>query len=163
MGLIDKMFSRKKGELSLLAYMDGTAISLSGVEDEVFSKKILGDGFAIIPSGNEIYAPTDAVIDTVFDTKHALSMTSEDGVELLIHCGIDTVRLKGEGFEPVVRSGDRVKKGELLLKFDGQSIKNKGYSITTPMVILNSDKFLISSLSSGDCRVGERIATAERI
>ena len=163
MGLKNKFFSKKKDELALLAYMDGTAISLSGVEDEVFSKKILGDGFAIIPSGNEICAPADAVIDTVFDTKHAVSMTSNDGLELLIHCGIDTVKLKGEGFEPMVSSGDKVKKGEVILKFDGRLIKEKGYSITTPMVILNSDKFLISSLSSGDCHMGERIATAERI
>ncbi len=161
MGLKNKLFSRKKDELALFAYMDGTAISLSGVEDEVFSKKILGDGFAIIPSGNEIYAPCDAVIDTVFDTNHAISMTSNEGIEILIHCGIDTVKLGGEGFEPCVKAGDRVARGEVILKFDPKVIKDNGYFITTPIVILNSDRFLLTSVSMGDRRVGDKIAIVE--
>ena len=161
MGLKNKLFSRKNEELALFAYMDGTVISLSGVEDEVFSKKILGDGLAIIPSGKEIYSPIDAVIDTVFDTHHAISMTSSEGIEILIHCGIDTVKLGGEGFEPCVKAGDKVSRGELILKFDPNVIKDNGYSITTPIVILNSDRFLLKSVSMGDRHVGEKIAIIE--
>ena len=162
MGLINKMFSKKSACLTLAAPLDGTVISLSGVEDEVFSKKILGDGFAIIPSGREIYAPIDATIDTVFDTAHAVSMIADCGVELLIHCGIDTVKLKGKGFDPCVKAGQRVKAGDLVLKFDPKVIKNGGFLNTTPIVILNSDKFYISSLSSGDCKVGDKIAELEK-
>jgi PTS system beta-glucosides-specific IIC component len=155
------MFSKKNAHITLLAPLEGTVISLSGVEDEVFSKKILGDGFAIIPSSNEIYAPIDAKIDTVFETGHAISMTADCGSELLIHCGIDTVKLSGKGFEPVVKAGQRVKAGELLLKFDPNVIKAGGFLNTTPVVILNSDRFTISSISSGDCRVGDKIAELE--
>lgn len=161
MGLKNKLFSKKREEITLFAYIEGTAISLSGVEDEVFSKKILGDGLAIIPSGNEIYAPMDAVIDTVFDTHHAISMTSEEGIEILIHCGIDTVKLGGEGFEPCVKAGDRVRRGDVLLKFDPNIIKDSGYSLTTPIVILNSDRFLIASISTGDCRAGDKLAIVQ--
>lgn len=161
MGLINKMFSKKNAYVTLTAPLDGTVIPLSGVEDEVFSKKILGDGFAIIPSGREIYAPTDAVIDTVFDTGHAVSMSADCGVELLIHCGIDTVKLRGKGFEPVVKSGQKVKAGELLLKFDPSVIKGEGYLTTTPVIVLNSDRFSLTAVSSGDCRVGDKIAELE--
>lgn len=161
MGFINKMFSKKNAYATLSAPLEGTVIPLSGVEDEVFSKKILGDGFAIIPSGREIHAPTDATIDTVFDTGHAVSMTADCGVELLIHCGIDTVKLKGKGFEPMVKAGQRIKTGDVLLKFDPNVIKDGGYLNTTPVIVLNSDRFSIASVSSGDCRVGDKIAELE--
>lgn len=161
MGLINKMFSKKSASLTLAAPLEGTVVSLSGVDDEVFSKKILGDGFAIIPSASEICAPIDAVIDTVFDTGHAVSMTADCGVELLIHCGIDTVKLGGKGFEPVVKAGQKVKTGDLLLRFDSNIIKNGGYLNTTPVIVLNSDRFSIASISSGDCLVGDKIAELE--
>lgn len=161
MGLMNKMFSKKSAYITLLAPLEGTVISLSGVEDEVFSKKILGDGFAIIPSSNEIHAPIDATVDTVFETGHAVSMTADCGPELLIHCGIDTVKLAGKGFEPVVKAGQRVKAGELLLRFDQKVIKEGGFLNTTPVIILNSDRFSVSSVSSGDCHIGDNIAELE--
>ena len=161
MGLINKMFAKKSACVTLSAPLEGTVISLSGVEDEVFSKKILGDGFAIIPSGREIYAPTDATIDTVFDTGHAISMTTDHGVELLIHCGIDTVNLKGKGFEPCVKAGQKVKTGDILLRFEPNIIKEGGFLNTTPVIVLNSDRFSIASVSCGDCQVGDKIAELE--
>ena len=161
MGLMNKIFSKKSSGITVLAPLEGTVISLSGVEDEVFSKKILGDGFAIIPSGKEICAPANAVIDTVFDTCHAVSMTTEQGVELLIHCGIDTVKLRGQGFEPLVRSGDKVTVGQALLRFDAELIKKNGFLLTTPVIVLNSEMFSIASLSTGDCKLGDEIAFLE--
>lgn len=161
MGLMNKMFSKKSAYITLSAPLEGTVISLSGVEDEVFSKKILGDGFAVIPSSNEIRAPIDAEVDTVFETGHAVSLRADCGAELLIHCGIDTVKLSGRGFEPVVKAGQRVKTGDLLLRFDPAVIKAGGFLNTTPVVILNSDRFSISSVSRGDCHIGDRIAELE--
>lgn len=161
MGLMNKMFAKKSENIALAAALEGTVISLSGVEDEVFSKKILGDGFAIIPSSNEIRAPIDAVIDTVFDTGHAVSMTADCGAEILIHCGIDTVKLLGKGFETAVKAGQRVKTGDLLLRFDPEVIRKGGFSSATPVIILNSDRFSISSVSSGDCKIGDKIAELE--
>lgn len=154
--------SKSEEEYTLGSPTDGTVIPIDGVADEVFSARILGDGFAVIPSGEEICAPCDGRIDTVFDTSHAVSMTSDFGAELLIHCGIDTVKLSGEGFSPRVSSGQRVKRGDPLLSINSALIKEKGFSLTTPVVILNSECFAIVSVGNGDKRSGETAATLER-
>jgi PTS system beta-glucosides-specific IIC component len=125
---------------TLYAPIPGKTIALSEVEDEVFSSGALGEGIATIPEVGEVYAPCDGEISTFFPTGHAIGLTAADGAEILIHVGMDTVELNGEGFTPLAKQGDKVKKGQLLLKFDLKFITEKGYKTVTPMVITNSDE-----------------------
>lgn len=123
---------------TLYAPMTGEMLPLAAVPDETFSSKLLGEGFAILPSQGEVYAPFDGEIITFFPTKHAIALRNEAGVEVLIHVGIDTVELKGEGFEQLVSVGDVVKRGQPLLRMDTDFIASKGYSLISPMVVTNS-------------------------
>ena len=119
--------------------MNGTVIPLSEVPDAVFSSEMLGKGFGVEPSEGKAYAPVDGEVTTVFDTKHALGLMSKNGVELLIHIGMDTVKLNGRGFDVKVKAGDQVKAGDLLAEFDMDLIKSEGYPVTTAVVITNTD------------------------
>lgn len=142
--------------ITLYSHMNGTAVKLEDVEDDVFSQKILGEGAAVEPSGGKLYAPCDGKIDSVFDTKHAVNMVSDDGVEILLHIGIDTVKLGGQYFEAHVSDGQEVKKGDLLISFDMDKIKAAGYKVTTPLIIGNTDDYASvepvaqNSVSAGD-------------
>ena len=142
--------------ITLYSHMNGTAVKLEDVEDEVFSQKILGEGAAVEPSEGKLYAPCDGKIDSVFDTKHAVNMVSSDGVEILLHIGIDTVKLGGQYFEAHVSDGQEVKKGDLLISFDMDKIKAAGYKVTTPIIIGNTDDYASvepaaeNSISAGD-------------
>lgn len=133
-------FGKKKGEV-LGAPIEGEAIELSKVSDPTFGEEILGKGVAIIPSVGKVVAPIDGTIDMVFDTKHAISMRSENGIEILIHVGLDTVTLKGEPFEAHVAAGDKVKAGDLLLDFDIEAIKAAGLDTVAPIVICNTSDY----------------------
>ena len=117
--------------------------------NEVFSQKILGDGIAVVPEKGELYAPADGVIESVFGTKHAISMKTNAGAELLMHIGMDTVKRDGKGFDPQVKDGETVKKGQLLMKFDLDGIKADGYDVTTPIVVTNADEFTIKTVAEG--------------
>lgn len=140
------------------AHMNGKAIKLSEVEDDVFSQEILGKGAAIEPSEGKLYAPCDGKIDSVFDTKHAVNMVSAGGAEVLMHVGIDTVKLGGKYFEAHVSDGQEVKKGDLLLTFDIEQIKAAGYKVTTPMMICNTDDYAaVEQLKEGETAAGENI------
>ncbi len=130
-------FGKKKGEV-LGAPIEGEAIELSKVSDPTFGDEILGKGVAIIPSVGKVVAPIDGTIEMVFDTKHAISMRSESGIEILIHVGLDTVTLNGEPFEAHVAAGDTVKAGDLLLDFDIEAIKAAGLETVAPIVICNT-------------------------
>ena len=121
--------------------MVGEAIELSKVEDEVFASGALGQGLAIVPEKGEVYAPCDGEITTFFPTGHAIGLQADNGAELLIHVGMDTVKLEGKGFEPMAKQGDKVKKGQLLLKFDMDFIKKEGYTVVTPIIVSNTDDF----------------------
>ncbi|VHL45060.1 PTS beta-glucoside transporter subunit IIBCA [Streptococcus pyogenes] len=123
---------------TLYAPMTGEMLFLSEVPDETFSSKLLGEGFAILPSEGEVYAPFDGEVITFFPTKHAVALKNTRGVEVLIHVGIDTVELKGQGFEQLVSVGDFVKRGQALLKMDIDFITSKGYSLISPVVVTNS-------------------------
>lgn len=142
--------------ITLYSHMNGTAVKLEDVEDEVFSQKILGEGAAVKPSEGKLYAPCDGKIDSVFDTKHAVNMVSSEGVEILLHIGIDTVKLGGQYFEAHVSDGQEVKKGDLLISFDMDKIKAAGYKVTTPIIIGNTDDYASvepvaqNSISAGD-------------
>lgn len=142
--------------MELFSYMNGTVVSLDKVEDDAFSQKILGDGVAIEPKEGKLYAPCDGRVETVFDTKHAINLVSHQGCEILLHIGIDTVRLGGKFFEAHVSDNQEIKKGDLLISFDPEGIKKEGYKITTPMIICNTEDYnLIESVSSGEILVGE--------
>ena len=119
--------------------MNGTVIALSEVPDAVFSSEMLGKGFGVEPSEGKAYAPVDGEVTTVFDTKHAIGLMSKHGVELLIHIGMDTVKLNGKGFDVKVKTGDQVKAGDLLAEFDMDLIKGEGYPVTTAVVVTNTD------------------------
>ena len=128
--------------ISVFAPMEGEAVELSEVEDEVFSREVLGKGIAIKPVNGRVYAPADGVISTFFATGHAVGITTDSGAELLIHVGMDTVKLEGKGFYPKKKEGDRVKKGELLLEFDLEMITKEGFSTTTPIIVTNTDAYV---------------------
>ena len=142
----------------LYAHLNGTVVPLSEVEDEAFATGILGEGIAIEPSEGKLYAPCDAKVEGVLDTKHAVNLVTESGCEILMHIGIDTVKLGGKYFETHVTEGQNVRKGDLLVSFDIQKIHEAGYKTTTPMVVCNSDDFNeLKTLATGAIRAGEKI------
>lgn len=133
--------SIRHDDCEILSPVSGNAISLSKVPDPTFAEGILGMGAAVDPVGGKVVAPQDAIIGTVFDTHHAIGLILDNGAELLVHVGINTVELNGEGFTAHVSEGDRVKKGQTLLSFDKDFIISKGYSAITPVIVTNSDEF----------------------
>ena len=134
---------------------DGKIIPLHEVEDEVFATGILGGGVAILPDVGEIYAPVDGVVATVAETKHAVTITADSGAQVLIHCGMDTVALRGEGFDMFIEAGERVTPGKLLIKFDPALIRSRGYVLTTPIVVVNDEEFDLSVSEGERVRRGE--------
>lgn len=140
------------------AHMNGTAVKLCDVADEAFASGALGEGVAIEPSEGKLFAPADGTIEAVFDSKHAVSLATKEGAELLLHIGIDTIKLGGKYFQPHVEDGQEVKKGDLLVSFDMEAIKAAGYPVTTPMAVCNTDDYsAIEVLASGTVKAGEDI------
>lgn len=121
--------------------LNGEVKKLSEVNDPTFSQGLLGQGAAVVPSEGKLYAPFDCEVAMVFDTKHALALVNDAGIELLIHIGLDTVSLSGKYFEPRVKAGDKVKKGDLLVEFDLHGIREEGYDTVTPVLVTNADDF----------------------
>lgn len=128
-------------ECMIKAPIEGTSVALSEVEDGVFSEGMLGKGAAIEPKVGKVFAPFHGKVDMVFDTKHAIGLSSDEGVELLIHIGIDTVQLNGKYYTIHVKNGDKIKPGDLLAEFDIEKIKEEGYRVITPIIITNTDNF----------------------
>lgn len=135
------LFKKKEDKIIIGAPVKGTAVPINEVSDPTFGEEILGKGIAIQPEDGRICAPADGEISLLFDTLHAVSVTTTEGAELLVHVGLDTVALKGEHFTAHVKTGDQVKKGDLLLTVDLDGIKAAGYDVITPMVICNTDDF----------------------
>ena len=125
----------------LYSALEGNVIPLSQVNDATFASEVLGKGIAVIPAKGEVVAPCDATVETVFDTKHAVGLSTESGMELLIHIGINTVELGGKYYTTHVKDGDHVKRGQLLVSFDMDKIKEAGYDVTTPLIVTNSDDY----------------------
>lgn len=140
------------GPLLLSSPLSGTVIPLSDVKDEAFSSGVLGLGAAVLPEEGILYAPADGTISAFFPTGHAIGLTTEDGLELLMHVGMDTVQLEGKGFHPLAKQGDRVKKGQKLLEFDRELITEAGYSLVTPILVTNSEDYKTVSVT-GDSHV----------
>lgn len=147
-------------EKKVYAPINGEAISSAQVNDPTFASEALGKGLAIIPSEGKVYAPFDGTVEMLFDTKHAVAVTSDDGVEVLIHVGVDTVNLKGEGYTAHTATGEKVKKGQLLLEFDMDRIKKAGYQTVTPVIVTNSDEYKnVQVVKTGSVRAGDEVLT----
>ena len=143
------------GRKSILAPLSGQAIPVEQVPDDVFSQKILGDGIAIIPVGGKIYAPVDGEISTVAETLHAYGFTSEDGLEILVHVGLDSVKLKGDGFTSYVQVGDKVKAGQLVAEVDLKYLISQGVPTTTPVVICEGAEDVAMETVTGVVKAGK--------
>lgn len=150
-----------EGQQEIGCPVKGQAIPLSQVKDEVFSSKAMGDGIGIIPSEGKVYAPFDGTAEAVFPTGHAVGITGENGLEMLIHVGIDTVELKGKGFKAHVNAGDTVKKGQLLVEFDKELIAKEGYDTTVIYIITNMDAVKNLEIHTGNKEVSEKVMTAD--
>lgn len=142
----------------LAACLTGTVVPLAEVKDEAFASGALGDGIAIEPTDGELVAPADGEISSTFETHHAVGMTTVDGAELLMHIGIDTVKLGGKHFTYLVNEGDKVKKGQPLIRFELEAIKAEGYPVTTPLIVCNTDDYAaVAAKASGTVKQGDAL------
>ncbi len=154
-GKLKNLFGGDNG-IVIAAPVAGKVTELIDVPDPTFAQGILGPGIAVEPSEGRIVAPADGAIDVMFETGHAVSMTTKDGAELLIHVGIDTVQLEGRHYKACCKAGDQVKKGDTLIEFDPAAIQAEGYKIVTPVIVCNPDAFAevkpaeAASVSAGD-------------
>lgn len=145
----------KKSTGKIYAPLTGKVVSLNQVPDEVFSGKILGDGAAVIPENGMVVSPVNGTVVNVPDTFHAYYIHSDDGLDILVHVGIDTVKLKGEGFENFVKTGDKVSVGDTLVKVDVNALSKNGYNMITPVVISNMDIINDVNAAEGPARAGQ--------
>ena len=151
-------FKKKDKGIEIGSPVKGKAVPISKVSDPTFGEEILGKGVAIQPADGKIYAPADGTVEMFFDTKHAVSMTTTEGVELLVHIGLDTVALKGEHFTAHKENGDAVKKGDLLISVDLEAVKVAGYDVITPMVVCNtSDYQTVEEVTGSDVNPGDTV------
>lgn len=156
MGLFDIFKGKKKEEKVIEVYspLNGKVISLEEVPDEAFSQKMVGDGCAIEPKEGAIYSPLDAEID-IFETNHAVSIETSEGLEMIIHFGVDTVKLKGEGLIRIANPGE-VKKGEKLIEYDLEFLKNNAKSVKTPVIVNSMDMVeRIEIEAKGEVKAGD--------
>lgn len=166
MKILDKLFGSKNVEEQsietensiIYAPVSGHVVSLKEVNDGVFSEGVLGDGCAVQPTENILYAPFGGKVQMVADTKHAIGLQSQDGMELLLHVGIDTVMMNGKGFHPVVSAGDCVKCGQILMEFNQKEIKEAGYPDTVVILVTNSGEY-----QNIICNAGEKITKLEKL
>ncbi|AVN59487.1 PTS sugar transporter subunit IIA [Mesoplasma florum] len=153
------LFSKKNKLVEIYAPVDGEVVGLDKVEDEVFSGKMMGDGLAIVPANGDFVSPMAGELASVFPTKHAYGFREKSGVEVLVHIGLDTVNLDGEGFESFVKQGDKVSQGDPMVKVDLKFVKPKVPSITTPIIVTNPNGKEITIVKMGKVKKGELTAT----
>ncbi|WP_172368930.1 PTS sugar transporter subunit IIA [Sporosarcina jiandibaonis] len=139
--MLKKLFGKKEvvKEETIMASLTGSVVQLEEVPDPVFSQKMLGDGIAIMPTDGIVVAPFDGEIVQLFPTKHAIGLRGKSGLEVLVHIGLETVALNGEGFEAFVKQGDKVSAGDKLVKFDMDFVKENANSLVTPITLTNGD------------------------
>lgn len=151
-------FKKKEDKEILGSPLKGKTMPSNKISDPTFGQEMLGKGMAIEPVEGKVYSPVDGSIAVVIDTKHAVSVLSDKGAEILIHVGLDTVTLKGKYFTTHVNTGDVVKKGDLLIEFDIDTLKAEGFEVVTPVIICNSDAYTdISRVTDGEVNVGDTI------
>lgn len=144
-------FHKSKNVKSVYAYANGKTVAIEDVPDEVFATKMIGDGIAIIPSEGKIYSPVCGKIKMVMDnTKHAVGIKAKDGVEILLHVGLDTINLNGEGFEVHVQVGDEVQPGELLISYDKDKMNVEGINDITMLVFTDLQNYKITNKSQNE-------------
>ena len=148
-------FLKKNKENIIVSPQNGDVIPITEVPDQAFADKILGDGVAIIPEDGKVFSPVDGKIVQITDTLHAYGIQTDDGTDILIHIGIDTVELKGEGFKSFVSEGQKVKAGDCIAEADLDLIKEKGYPVHTPVIITNPNDVKEISLITGKAKAGE--------
>lgn len=147
LGLFSKSKKEKqrKSIKGFYSMIDGDSIDLSEVDDDMFSNRVLGDGIAVKPTSNTVVSPCDGEITLISETKHAIGLKNEDGIEVLIHIGLDTVSLNGEGFETLCKTGDQVKVGKPLVKVDRELLKEKNIQDITMMVFVEQNGYILSN------------------
>ena len=154
----EKAEKKPSGTIELFSPLSGTVLPLEEVEDEAFSSKVLGEGTVVEPTEGRLYAPCDGRVETVFDTMHAINIVSAEGAEILLHIGIDTVKLGGKFFETHVSEGQEIRKGDLLITFDIEEIRKAGFKTTTPFIICNSEEYgEVRAVKGGAIKAGESI------
>ena len=162
MKLFQNLFGKEDG-IKLVSPVLGKLVSIKEVSDPTFSEEILGKGVAIIPSEGKFCAPAKGTVTTVFPTGHAAAITTEEGVEVLIHIGLDTVKLDGKHFTIIAQEGQKVNAGDVLIEADLSQIKEEGYDIITPIIICNSDEFSeIAPEADSDVACGDTIITLKK-
>lgn len=142
-------------EITIVAPVSGQAVPLSEVSDPTFSEEILGKGAAVIPSSGRVVSPIDGTLDLVFDTGHAASLSSDDGAEVLVHIGLDTVKLAGKHYTVHRKIGEKVKRGDLLIEFDLEAIRAEGYDLITPVIICNTEAYSAVTPQTGAVTAGQ--------
>lgn len=155
---LKKMFEKNAKTISLKAVEDGRSIPMDEVNDQTFAQELLGPGIAIVPSNGTVVSPINGTIATVMDTKHAVCIQGEDGLELIVHAGLDTVELNGKYYQTYKEIGDQVKAGDVLLEFDLEEITKAGYDVTTPIVITNLGDYKITK-----CLTGQQVKAGEEV
>lgn len=155
---LKKMFEKNAKTISLKAVEDGRTIPMDEVNDQTFAQELLGPGIAIVPSNGTVVSPINGTIVTVMDTKHAVCIQGEDGLELIVHAGLDTVELNGKYYQTYKEIGDQVKAGDVLLEFDLEEITKAGYDVTTPIVITNLGDYKITK-----CLTGQQVKAGEEV
>ncbi|MDU5912765.1 MAG: PTS glucose transporter subunit IIA [Anaerococcus vaginalis] len=155
-------FFKKKNKVekkvSIASPVNGKVVKLEEVPDPVFAEKMVGDGFAVLPEDGEVYSPVDGEVTLQPDGYHAIGIKTDEGIEVLVHFGLETVELKGEGFTPHVKVGDKVNKGDKVLSVDIEKIKDKVPSIITPCIVANLEKNILSEINFG-AKCGEEVQT----
>ena len=144
-----KLF-RKKHEPILFAPLEGRCIPIEQVPDQVFAKKMMGEGIAFIPTSNQVLAPCDATVSLIANTHHAIGLVNNDGMEILIHFGLDTVNYQGKGFKVHVEKNEHEKKGDVLITFDKDFFESENVSLITPMIITNTQQFCLDYLKQDE-------------
>lgn len=146
---------RKKKTIEIMSPLTGEAISIEQVPDQVFSTRMIGDGSAVVPSNGTVVAPCDGTVVQIFPTNHAIGLETEEGIELLVHIGIDTVELKGEGFTRLLEPGTKVTKGTPIVEVDLETLDFNNKSLVTPVIITNMDKIEKIQTVTGKTLAGE--------
>jgi len=151
------IFKKKIKDVDLVAPVDGELKALSTVPDKVFASGMMGDGVAFTYKSETVVSPCDGKITTIPSSLHAFGITADNGAEILVHIGMDTVNLKGEGFEKLVNVGDKVKAGTPIIKFDRKAIETKGYNLITPLLITNSKEYQVEVKGNEDVQAGQTV------
>lgn len=160
--VVESLTEEEKEVNILVSPLDGEAVDLSTVSDEMFASKTLGDGIAIVPKDGKLYAPCDAEVVMLFETKHAIGLRTSNGAEILIHIGVNTVSMEGVGFTAFVKQNDKVKEGDLLIEFGLDAIKEKNLDPTVMVVNSNSTSYKVLNQSYGDVKTGDVLFDVKR-